>query len=251
MTKLKPQLIVAGPNKKKGGFASGIGYFLVLIIVFVLGVYVGMGVNGSDFSDEQLSAMTDKDITSSQRAVSEPTQDAIQAAKDKVVDLDQEILDKPAAENINDNVVASIDESDSGEAILVDDINEAGSPVVVSAIDESSSNGSGVFFDDTLDEDMIDQDTYRLQVAAFVSIDQANEVVNDLKLRGYDAYIETSSNSRGEVWNLIKVGKFNTAQEAWNYSTIYQSKEGGEVFVESLSKGRVYNESLEEKNDTL
>ena len=250
MTKLKPQLIVAGPNKKKGGFASGVGYFLILIIVFVLGVYVGMGVNSTDFSDEQLSAMTDKDVSSTDEALSEPRQDTIEPVQQEVVDLDREILDKPVAVNNND-LANSLDESNSEEVILVDSIDEANSPIVISAVGEPSSNGSDVFFDDASKEDLVDQDTYRLQVAAFGSIDQANEVVNDLKLRGYDAYIETSSNSRGEVWNLIKVGKFSTAQEAWNYSTIYQSKEGGEVFVESLSKGRVYNESLEERNDTL
>jgi len=89
---------------------------------------------------------------------------------------------------------------------------------------------------------------YRLQVAAFENLDDANEAVSELQDKGYDAYIVQATNSREEDWNLIKVGKFETAQEAWNFSTLYQRKEGGDVFVESLQRGRVYNESLEQDN---
>ncbi|MCK5710923.1 MAG: SPOR domain-containing protein [Deltaproteobacteria bacterium] len=87
-----------------------------------------------------------------------------------------------------------------------------------------------------------------MQVAAFENLNDANEAVSELQDKGYDAYIVQATNSREEDWNLIKVGKFETAREAWNFSTLYQSKEGGDVFVESLQRGRVYNESLEQDN---
>ena len=246
MTKLKPQLIVAGPSKKKGGFVSSVGYFLVLIIVFVLGIYVGMGVNGPDFNTEQTSVVNHDDTSSIQPRSSEPSIEAIEAAQN---DRGQDIIGESVVVSDSNNVVEHEEDTKSSPSTFAG-VEEAEDAIVVSSIDDSV-DGSGIFFDASLDGELLEQDTYRLQVAAFGSIDQANEVVNSLKLRGYDAYIVTTSNSRGEVWNLIKVGKFNTAQEAWNYSAIYQSKEGGEVFVESLSKGRVYNESLEEKNDTL
>lgn len=246
MTKLKPQLIVSGPNKKKGGFVSGVGYFLVLIIVFMLGVYVGMGVNDPDFNSEQASVVNHDDTSSIQTRLSEPDIEAIETAQ---TDRGQDILTESVVVNDNNSDIEHVEDTKSKPSSFARD-EDAENTIVVSSIDDSV-DGSGIFFDGSLDGELDDQDTYRLQVAAFGNIDQANEVVNSLKLRGYDAYIVTTSNSRGEVWNLIKVGKFNTAQEAWNYSTIYQSKEGGEVFVESLSKGRVYNESLEENNDTL
>jgi len=254
MTKLKPQLIVSRPNKKKGGFANGIGYFFVIIIVFVLGVYVGMRVDKSDFGEEPLISMADNDALQNQNSSNESQEVVVEVSQGET-DSDHPISPEPAslkdavnqAEDLNSEIV-SLNESER-----LGDQEEIKNSINIDS-DESATrlnNQSAVLQPELAADNLIEEDTYRLQVAAFGNLDQANEVVSELRLKGYDAYIVTSSNSRGEVWNLIKVGKFNTAQEAWNFSAIFQSKEGGEVFVESLNKGRVYNESLEEKNDTL
>lgn len=257
MTKLKPQLIVSGPGKKKGGFASGIGYFFVLIIVFVLGIYVGMRVDKADFGEEQLISMEENNALPNQNSPNEPKEAVVEVSKEKT-SADHSTSPEQAsladegetiyqAEDLNSEV-ASLDESEElgDQQEINNGINTDSGESVTNLNIESA-----VLQPELAAESLIDEDTYRLQVAAFGNIDHANEVTNELRLKGYDAYIVTTSNSRGEVWNLIKVGKFNTAQGAWNFSTIFQSKEGGEVFVESLNKGRVYNESLEEKNDTL
>ncbi len=247
MTKLKPQLIIAGPNKKKGGFARGMGYFLVLAIVFVLGVYVGMGVNNSQFGSEQFIGMSQGENSSNSNQVERGiTQDTQQK-----VDTNNDVLAESDTVKDIDNRVEALDDTNSG--LSLDEIEASDNTTVVSSLSGSTaSRSSTVGLDsDSASDDLIDRDTYRLQVAAFGSFDQASEAVNDLVLRGYDAYIVTTANSRGEVWNLIKVGKFNTALEAWNYSTIFRSQEGGEVIVESISKGRVYDVSMEENNDTL
>ena len=250
MTKLKPQLIITGPSKKKGGFASGVGYFLVLAIVFALGVYVGMGVNNSQFASEQLVGMNQEVKSSNPNSATELNQETTETSTQEVVTNND-----PAESNTiagNNYFDDQLERPTSG--VRTDEIEASDNAVVVSSLGrtEANLNNSADGLDNgSVSDVLIDRDSYRLQVAAFGSFDQANDVVNDLRRRGYDAYIVTTSNSRGEVWNLVKVGKFNTAQEAWNYSTIFQSQEGGEVFVESLNKGRVYNVSMEENNDTL
>ncbi len=73
MAKLKPQLILTGSNKKKSGFASGIGHFLILVVVFVLGVYVGMRMDNTDFGGEQYGGVAE---------------DMVLVSKHKIIELD-------------------------------------------------------------------------------------------------------------------------------------------------------------------
>src|SRR5574341_1481464 len=75
---------------------------------------------------------------------------------------------------------------------------------------------------------------YTIQVAAFVEMGKAQRVVNKLKEKGYDAYIVSVSNSKGETWNLIKVGKFETRQEAQTVAKLLQQKEASEAVIEEL-----------------
>jgi len=59
---------------------------------------------------------------------------------------------------------------------------------------------------------------YTLQVAAFETDKKAQDVVTDLLKKGYDAYSTISVNSRGNKWHLIRIGVFNTYDEAFEYS---------------------------------
>lgn len=253
MSKLKPQLIITGSHKKKGSFAGGIGYFLLLVIVFVLGVYVGMKVDSTDLQGDEFA---EKSLDRS------PVQkNDVQKSEEELVQVDTQqpqLLDSnntySEAEYMNDENIADrqIDTVNTGDSIEQKNISSVHSDSANSVADASQNeqkNELSLVTTELQDPELVQQDEYRLQVAAFSNIEDANEFVEQLKLKGYNAYIVTTSNSRAEVWNLIKVGNFNTAQEAWNFSTIFQSKEGGEVFVESLNRGRVYNESLEEKNN--
>ncbi|MEM7007504.1 MAG: SPOR domain-containing protein [Thermodesulfobacteriota bacterium] len=252
MTKLKPQLIVAGPNKKKGGFASGIGYFLVLIIVFVLGVYLGMRVDNPNFTNDQMPQSAQNETIQDNNSYSMDDEIVALSQNDNSVQ-DPRVSTPDTTSTYYKGRVQPAQKERNDSPFITEDAqdNEGVNTPLLIAAQESTDNLNNGLQVESLDVSLVDQDTYRLQVAAFGSIDQANEVTNELRLKGYDAYIVTSSNSRGEVWNLIKVGKFKTAQEAWNYAALYQSNEGGEVFVESLNKGRVYNESLEDNKETL
>lgn len=236
MSELKPQLIVTGSHKKKSSFASGIGYFLVLVIVFVFGVYVGMRIDSADFEQDHFGQVS-KDTTSSVEKVEERSQNEVARVETEL-----------ASEN---DIMTTMPETQSQTSANIGHVTVAEEEIsmITSTSESRTGGGDGLnpITTDINNQLEPDDDAYRLQVAAFGNMDDANEFVAALKLKGYKAYIVTTSNSRGEVWNLIKIGNFKTAREAWNLSTVYQINEGGEVFVESLNKGRVYNESLEEE----
>lgn len=244
MAKLKPQLLSTGSNKKKGGFISGIGHFLVLVIVFVLGVYVGMKVDSTKFDVEQMSNVSEDNVPPDQN-FSEPRENIVIESRQG----DTATINDPSP-NVKDENITYVDGTNvKTENISISSEAENIDRLATANLDQQSAqieNGVTIEESGILDPILEPEDSYRLQVAAFGNLEDANEFVTGQKLKGYDAYIVTTSNSRGEVWNLIKVGNFKTAEEAWNYSALYQDKEGGEVFVESLNKGRVYNESLEE-----
>ncbi len=77
---------------------------------------------------------------------------------------------------------------------------------------------------------------YTIQVAAFEGMEKAQGIVNELNEKGYDAYIAPISNSRGETWNLIKIGRFNTLQEAQEAANILHQKEMMEAVIEELKQ---------------
>jgi hypothetical protein len=249
MSKLKPQLIVTGSHKKKSSFASGIGYFLVLVIVFVLGVYVGMGIDSADFEQDHFGQVS-KDTTSSVEKVEERSQNEVARVETESASENDVMATMPKTQSQPSANIDQVTAADSKNSVSEGDINSEEEISILTSTSESRTVGGDGLTPITTDIDNQpepDDDAYRLQVAAFGNMDDANEFVDALKLKGYEAYIVTTSNSRGEVWNLIKIGNFKTAREAWNLSTDYQINEGGEVFVESLNKGRVYNESLEEE----
>ncbi|MEK6223481.1 MAG: SPOR domain-containing protein [Thermodesulfobacteriales bacterium] len=249
MSKLKPQFIITGSNKEKSGFTSGIGHFFLLVLVFVLGVYVGMRVDNTDLVEESSSGNAKDSVPATQDISGEAEKVVTKGAQEKGANINiQDTSPQKVSESYQDKIEDAnleISPADTNTKLVDDASIVKGSDVPTENLDnelvlvEGGSVASGLFL----------QDSYRLQVAAFGNLDDANELVSELELKGYDAYIVTTPNSRGEVWNLIKIGNFQTAREAWNFSTMYQNKEGGEVFVESLNRGRVYNESLEEDDE--
>jgi len=257
MKELKPKLIIAGSNKKKRG--GSIGYLLTLVLVFAVGVYVGTKIDDTGFSGDQLIGNSPDHSQMSQNAANKGPEVVEKAANTRKRDLENEIsnissdsdtvtksdiIDHPTADSPSNQSQLEENNPPLDGQQLQDVTAPESSETKVALINELSniaepgSEGGG----------LPEINIYRLQVAAFENLDDANEVVSELRDKGYDAYIVQSTNSREEDWNLIKVGKFETAQEAWNFSTLYQSKEGGDVFVESLQRGRVYNESLEQEN---
>jgi len=84
---------------------------------------------------------------------------------------------------------------------------------------------------------------YTLQVGAFADKAQADKAVSEYRSKGFGAYTVQVTNSRGETWNLVKVGKYGSIEQAWSQSALFKRSVGKDAFVESLGTKTVFNES--------
>ncbi len=76
-------------------------------------------------------------------------------------------------------------------------------------------------------------DTYTLQVVAFTKPKEAQQAVGIYRNKGYDAYTIEHENSRGEVWNLVRIGKFETRTKALLHARHFINSEGQEVLIDT------------------
>ena len=265
MSKLKPQLIIADSGRRKRGVGGGFWSFLAFLIVFAVGIYVGTkldeyGVIGGgdnqqsavgessssvntksaddteskpDFSQEALSSKEPAVIISEKIQTGESMGDGASDLGDSdnadgydtdsgLVSLDPEDITSPAGDGMDERDVENVDTVDSEEAAVEGERTEA--------------VNSGA-------------DGYTLQIAAFATPQEAEKVVSEYKGKGYDAYTVTITNSRGEEWNLVKIGRFPTIEKAWDESAIFERREGQEAYVETLDKETKVNESLDDSEE--
>lgn len=75
---------------------------------------------------------------------------------------------------------------------------------------------------------------YTIQISAFKRADLARKYVEELRERGYDAYVNPVLNSKDETWHLVKVGTFASAEEAWDFAAIFQQSESTSAYVEVI-----------------
>jgi len=263
MKELKPQLIITRPGRKRRGFGS----FFLLAIVFAAGFYFGIKY------DEYYYSNGSSDIQS--------REEAADGANDKVT----EIQNAPAQENMAslyseesmntgntgkeetspDGVFPGgrmLDDGDTSESterpgteagsVEKNDIgsdNEAQlSEVGINVLGESGSDAASGIRGEANAPENTKVYAYTLQVAALSTPEEAEVLLNEYRDKGYEAYIVAVENSRGEKWNLVKIGKFKTLNQAWEYSADFQAREGREVYVESVGQDTVFNESWDQRS---
>ncbi|MEW6145592.1 MAG: SPOR domain-containing protein [Thermodesulfobacteriota bacterium] len=84
---------------------------------------------------------------------------------------------------------------------------------------------------------------YTLQVGAFADKAQAEKAASDYRSKGFSAYTVQVENSRGETWNLVKIGKYGSIEQAWSQSAAFKRSVGKDAYVEQLGTKTVFNES--------
>jgi len=72
---------------------------------------------------------------------------------------------------------------------------------------------------------------YSIQVGSYPNPDEAHEVVNNWKEKGYEAYLLSADIPDKGRWYRVRLGAFDTKEEAQKYLTQFQTKEGVEAFV--------------------
>lgn len=193
MDELKPKLILTKPNR------SGISrftFFLILLITFALGVFIGTKIKNTE---NQVVEKKEANVSNSETRV-------------------QGDEKKPSPKEGQLSVTTAAREPvKNGEESRPDDLR----PQEPKPLSEPEIYKVG---------------KYTIQVAAFEEMERAQKVANELKEKGYDAYIVSTYNSRGEAWDLIKVGEFKTKEDAQDFASLFQKKEGMEAIVEELNR---------------
>lgn len=76
---------------------------------------------------------------------------------------------------------------------------------------------------------------FTLQVAAFNSAEEARELVNQLKKKGYPAYLVSGQGAAKGVFHRVRIGQFPNLQEAKQFANEFEKKEKMKALITSHS----------------
>ena len=246
MTELKPRLIITSPGRKRRGF----GGFFILILIFALGFYAGSKYGDYIFGSPVTDISAQKESTA--------VLDDKRALRDEMGQSAEEYMGNLSSDETPADTIQSglVEEDFFGTRILVEsgDLASIGNDSVLKDAEEAPDgfltspgdnklpqSGSDVALENQ--EQSGDLTNYTLQVGAFSTPEEAQSVAETYKNKGYNAYIVPIENSKGEKWNLVKIGKFSSIDQAWSYSSYFEEKEGLEAYVETVQQDTVFNES--------
>jgi cell division septation protein DedD len=260
MRELKPKLIITDSGRRRKG-PGGFWSLLTLLIVFLVGVYAGtklddLGLIGGGLKE------TGNEITSGQKPVTYDQKSAESLVRSyKIADKQKSEADGGAGlmtaenqithENISPAPVLSVSENKTNTGIT--SIDPGRMTGVSSETENTVTAEPGIKPDDTANSttnktEQPARGKYTLQVAAFADKADAEKAVNEYRSKGFNAYIVRIQNSKGEKWNLVKIGEYGSMDEAWRQSALFKRTEGKDAYVEVLGKKTVFNESWD-KNE--
>jgi len=75
---------------------------------------------------------------------------------------------------------------------------------------------------------------YTLQVAAFNNSTEADDLVNQLKKKGYDAFQVTGSAAAKGTLHRVRIGHFESLQEARQFALIFEKKENIKPIISGI-----------------
>jgi cell division septation protein DedD len=262
MRELKPKLMMANTGRRRRGPGGGFWSFLTFVIVFLVGVYVGTKLDKFDLigtepapvkqtkeENDNIKA-TVKYETSTEPVISgdvNPPDETTASTSEKFLSLDgksiSEELIKPSPElSINTNDKGSL--SDSG-LTSIDPAQISGETKTADTAPTAQPENTALETAKTeeIQSGKTPKRGYTLQVGAFADKAQAEKAVSEYRGKGFGAYTVQVENSKGETWNLVKVGKYSSIEQAWSQSALFKRTVGRDAYVETLGTKTVFNES--------
>jgi cell division protein FtsN len=263
MRELKPKLMIANSGRRRRGPGGGFWSFLTFLIVFLVGVYVGIKVDdfylsGSEPTQVKKDTQTVK-ATAKYETATEPV-----IVKDEIPpggmstrgdDISLTIDEKKVSEeliaaqpvlsiNVDNNVNNEEGLTDAGLTSIdpVQISGEAGTTKETALAQPEATVQDQAKIDQTQPE-KTPKKGYTLQVGAFADKAQAEKAVSDYRSKGFSAYTVQVENSKGEKWNLVKIGKYGSIEQAWSQSAAFKRSVGQDAYVEQLGTKTVFNES--------
>lgn len=251
MADLKPKLMLSRSGRRRSGGGS-IGSIIMFIIVFAVGFYAGGKYNGLDGilgSAEKSIGMNQDErdrVKSVENSLQVPERDIV--SENETQDLSAEAESSLTEQSVNDERSVSPAKND----LQVGKFKDLGAPDTSSpdtgrtenqtTLPVNASEGPDAG-EQNQNIDAVDADkgevpgTFTLQVAAFTDEDEAREVAAMYNEKGYDAYSIRLENSRGEIWNLVRIGKYDTNEQAINNAEIFSNREGQRPLIQTYYEG--------------
>ena len=262
MRELKPKLMLADSGRRRRGPGGGFWSFLTFVIVFLVGVYAGtklddFGLIGTEPAPVKQTKKENDSVkttvkyeTATEPVISgdnNPPGETAASTSEKFLSLDgkniSEELIKPSPElSINANDKGAL--GDSGLTSI--------DPARLSGETKTAETSPSPKPENTAQETAKTEDIqpgktpkrgYTLQVGAFADKAQAEKAVSEYRSKGFSAYTVQVENSKGETWNLVKVGKYSSIEQAWSQAALFKRSLGKEAYVEALGTKTVFNES--------
>ncbi|NWF57064.1 MAG: SPOR domain-containing protein [Syntrophaceae bacterium] len=75
---------------------------------------------------------------------------------------------------------------------------------------------------------------YTLQVGAYNNAQEAQELVQQLKKKGYDAYIAPGTGAAKGMLHRVRIGQFQTLQEARQFALAFEKKENLKPIISNV-----------------
>jgi len=197
---LKPKLILTNGDSRRG---SSFKQFLIILIVFVIGVFVGLSIGGKRALDDSNGEIV-VDASSGKKSIDRSTgEEGRESLKDSSASLKNDFTHE------NEGVGFKISSKDKDNA---QDNKKY-----------RTGEHTGI---------VKPKGVHSVQVGAFKEIERAHKAQRDLTSRGYDPYVIPYVNSLGEIWFLVRIGKFDSRNRAEEFAIHFQKSETMEAFVE-------------------
>jgi cell division septation protein DedD len=218
---LKPKLILA--DSRRGENRSNLKLLMVFVLGFALGIYSGMKLKDAD--TDKIKPAGKKEETQYSDGISEIRSDKVHSEENSEIENGSVSKRQRTDPGQEDDLTISVASTNTAP-IESKPINPA-----TEHLAESESQQ-----DKKLDKNKLETSKrgYTLQIAAFKTMERAEIGANELKNKGYDVYIIPTLNSKEESWNLLRMGKFKTEEEAENFASTLRQKEGIKAMVKEL-----------------
>ncbi len=260
MRELKPKLMIANSGRRRRGPGGNFWSFLTFVIVFLVGVYVGTKLDSFNIDRKTETAEVKKESaadkpTARYETATEPVLGGEELLPGGINDSTDEPSLLPDEIKISQELAAvqpvlSVNINDEGELTdpgitSIDPVQMSGETKTVAS--PAPAKPENMAQDTAAADKKQPQKTsrrgYTLQAGAFADKAQAERAVNEYRSKGFSAYTVQVENSKGETWNIVKVGKYSSIEEAWSQSAAFKRSVGKDAYVESLGTKAVFNES--------
>src|SRR3990172_5428263 len=216
-----------------------LGFVILFIFTFSLGVIVGKGLGGSKTqitSEEAPPKTSGKDVQESEETTQIitgkelPSESPTAPIQEEMIEVEEEVnIQIPPSGPFEKQIETKTDKPSSGELL-----SEKPLPTVEPMEKKSQLETNKV---EPIKKDIAALPAiqpggrYTIQIGAFQKEEEAKQIVNNLKSKGYPAFIKTAEVPGKGTWYRVRIGTFTTRVTAKLYANNLKNLEPSIKFV--------------------